>query len=166
MTVLSCHTIEELCADEHQIITPFSKSKKFKWFGKDLSYGISHCGYDIRISNNFEQLVLRPPSFEEKSPCNAFTLAHTLEYFKIPKDIVGVVHDKSTLARLGIAVQNTIIEPGWCGYLTLEITSHRQKNVLQSGMPIAQVLFHKIDKEVEGYKGKYQDQENRPVDAR
>jgi dCTP deaminase len=59
----------------------------------------------------------------------------------------------------------TVIEPGWRGYLTLEITAHSQEVTLIPGMPIAQVLFHQLDREVEGYNGKYQDQSDHPVEA-
>ena len=165
MTVLSYHTIEELCLTTRPMITPFSSPEKFLWSrsnpSRELSYGISHCGYDIRLSDENDNIIIDPSS-NYNSP---FSLAHTLEQFDMPKDVVGIVHDKSTLARMGVAVQNTVIEPGWRGFLTLEITAHRERVVLQPGMPIAQVIFHRMDREVEGYAGKYQDQPNEPVEA-
>lgn len=86
----------------------------------------------------------------------------------MPDDLVGRVCDKSTLARLGIAVQNTIIEPGWLGYLTLEITNHSKATVfINEGQPIAQIMFEMLDfPTMQPYDGKYQDQENFPVAAR
>lgn len=85
----------------------------------------------------------------------------------MPNNVVGVVHDKSTWARLGLTVQNTIIEPGWHGYLTLEIVNHSRMNItLKNGMPIAQVLFHFLDETTEQpYSGKYQNQSKIAVEA-
>lgn len=89
-----------------------------------------------------------------------FVLAGTLEYFRMPGDLVGVVHDKSTLARLGIAVQNTVMEPGWEGYLTVEISNHGvNRIVLTKDMPIAQVIFFRGDRPQRVYTGRYQGQE-------
>ena len=157
MTVLSGRTIAEYCCGERPMIAPFSGPEKFDWFDKRLSFGLSHCGYDIRLSETGNPITLEA--------LGGFSLAHTLEKFDMPPMVVGVVHDKSTLARLGVAVQNTVIEPGWRGYLTLEITAHSQEVTLIPGMPIAQVLFHRLDREVEGYDGKYQDQKDAPVEA-
>lgn len=85
----------------------------------------------------------------------------------MPKNVLGIVHDKSTWARQGIACQNTVIEPGWRGYLTLEITNHGRIPIkFESGMPIAQVVFHFVDQMTDGYEGKYQDQEAGPQSAR
>ena len=120
-----------------------------------MSYGVSLAGYDIRIK---ETITL---------PKGKFTLASSIEEFNMPTDLLGVVHDKSTWARQGIAVQNTVIEPGWKGFLTLEITNHSEDTIiLQSGMPIAQVIFHYVDEDTEGYAGKYQNQKSMPVGAR
>lgn len=123
--------------------------------GVGASYGLSSCGYDIRIK---QTLFLRPGSFR---------LASTVERFDMPDDVAAVVHDKSTLARLGIALQNTFIEPGWRGWLTLEITNHGGRYVrLEAGQPIAQVVFHRLDgRSAQPYAGKYQDQADRPVGA-
>jgi len=81
--------------------------------------------------------------------------------------VIGFVHDKSTWARLGIAVQNTVIEPGWEGYLTLEITNHsRDRVTILRGSGIAQVIFQFLDLPSEKpYDGKYQDQARGPVAA-
>jgi dCTP deaminase len=86
----------------------------------------------------------------------------------MPNNVVGIVHDKSSLARQGIAVQNTVAEPGWRGYLTLEITNHYvNKILLLKGDAIAQVVFHFLDEPTELiYDGKYQDQQRGPQEAR
>lgn len=113
-----------------------------------MSYGLGPCGYDLRIAEN---LYLAPGDF---------SLASTMEEFNMPNNLVGIVHDKSTLARLGIAVQNTVIEPGWKGFLTLELTNHGKEDIrIPSGSPICQVIFHLLDEPtVEPYDGKYQNQ--------
>lgn len=134
-----------------QPIKPYALRTKHR----GMTYGLSHCGYDIRVKQSF---LMWP---------GRFVLASTIEYFQMPNYLVGVVHDKSTWARRGIAVQNTVIEPGWKGYLTLEITMHAWKFVrIHAGDPIAQVLFHTLDRELNaGYDGKYQDQADEPVPA-
>lgn len=128
------------------IITPFFERTMFE----GVTFGLSPAGYDVRLAKN---LVLYPGDF---------VLASTLEHFNMPNDVLGVVHDKSTWARVGLALQNTVIEPGWRGYLTLEISHHKfehEKIVLFSGTPIAQIIFHRLEEEtVQPYQGKYQDQ--------
>ena len=121
-----------------------------------VSWGLSEAGYDIRIKQNI--------SFKEGGA--RFSLASSIEKFKMPHNLLGIVHDKSTWARQGLSVFNTVIEPGWCGFLTLELVYHGDKDLtISSGSGIAQVVFHKIS-EWGGYIGKYQDQEDRPVEAR
>lgn len=78
-----------------------------------LSYGLSSAGYDIRLA---EEVYLPPGEFK---------LASSVERFNMPLDLIAVVYDKSTLVRLGLTVQNTVVEPGWRGYLTLELANHR-----------------------------------------
>lgn len=121
-----------------------------------MSYGLSCAGYDIRV---------KYPVYINK---HGFELAVSLEKFTMPDNIVAKVADKSTWARMGLAVQNTIIEPGWRGYLTLELTYHGKKDHLYipSGAPIAQILFMQLDEPTEQtYSGKYQDQPDKPVEA-
>lgn len=133
------------------IFSPFFE--RTKAFG--MTFGLGPAGYDVRIAEN---VVLYPL-------CS--TLASTVEYFSMPNDIIGNVADKSTWARKFIAVQNTIIEPGWRGHLTLEISNHG-KDILriEKGMPIAQIIFHLLDKPTDTpYNGKYQDQPKGPVCA-
>jgi len=133
------------------IISPFNE----RTVTRGLSYGLSSCGYDVRIK---EPVIFR----------NAyqFCLSSTIEHFDMPKNVVGRVHDKSTWARRGLAIQNTIIEPGWRGYLTLELSNNNHNNILriEAGDPIAQIIFEFLDEETEApYSGKYQDQPGMPV---
>lgn len=117
--------------------------------------GLGPAGYDISIA---ETIWLWP---------GRFLLASALEKFDVPNDMLGVVHDKSSWARRGVFVQNTVIEPGWRGFLTLEITSHRW-NVfrIDAGTPIAQVIFHRLEAPtLEPYEGRYQDQPAGPQRA-
>ena len=75
---------------------------------------------------------------------HGFVLAHTVEWLKMPADVTGIIHDKSTYARLGCALQNTVIEAGWEGQITLEITNHNARPVvLRAGCGIAQIVFHR-----------------------
>lgn len=143
------------------------------------SYGLSAAGYDIRLD---QDIVLRP---------GEFCLASTIERFTMPNNVLGRVCDKSTWIRRGLCVFNTVIEPGWRGFLTLELKNVHpergavsvsiggdnllvvddyidQKTIrLAQGTPIAQVLFEFLDAHTElPYDGKYQDQERGPVAPR
>jgi dCTP deaminase len=119
-----------------------------------VSYGLSEAGYDIRIK---QTVVLHP--------FKRFALASTVEHFHMPCDLVAIVHDKSTWARRGLSVFNTVIEPGWKGYLTLELIYHGWKPLrILAGAGIAQVIFHQLET-LAAYKGKYQDQPDQPVAA-
>ena len=132
------------------IFSPFMERSKA--FG--MTFGLGPAGYDVRLA---EEVEMDPGSFQ---------LASTLEHFDMPLDVLGVVHDKSTLARMGLAIQNTVIEPGWRGYLTLELTNHNniasiRKGIirLKAGSPIAQIVLHQLDEATElPYSGRYQDQ--------
>lgn len=120
-----------------------------------VSYGLTEAGYDVRVK---QEIIL--------SPAKRFTLASTVERFEMPPYLVGVVHDKSTWARLGLSVRNTVIEPAWEGWLTLELTYDGDGLlVIPAGAGIAQVLFHELHAPAH-YVGKYQGQEDRPVEAR
>jgi dCTP deaminase len=117
-----------------------------------FTYGASAAGYDIRIRQN---LILRPDEFK---------LASSLEHFTVPRDLLGVLYDKSTLARMGIFLGLGVLQPGWYGHLTLEIKNQGHNDVqLVAGQPIAHVVFHRIDREVAGYDGHYQNQADAPV---
>lgn len=144
-----------------------------------VSYGLSEAGYDIRIKQDVYFWAEKPAdSFdhihceevmvveEEKQTYYAnsnFCLASTIEQFDMPTSLVGIVHDKSTWARQGLSVFNTVVEPGWNGFLTLELVYHGRKDLhIPAGSGIAQVIFHEVTNPT-NYIGKYQDQANQPV---
>ena len=159
MAVLSAQTIRKRI-----LITPFSEAKQ--WRG--LSYGLSAASYDIRLGKlqPWKGTSNKVPQ-ERHLPSGHFVLASSLERIELPDDITGMVHDKSTLARKGLALQNTFIDPGFRGWVTLEIANHGPDPILLSvGMPIAQIVFHELDLPTElPYDGKYQDQPDMPVEA-
>lgn len=135
-----------------------------------VSHGLAEAGYDIRIK---QDIVFSPSAHGgmlltvDSGPVqySRFTLASAIERFQMPVDLVGVVHDKSTWARRGLSVFNTVIEPGWEGFLTLELVYHgNEELVIHAGSGIAQVLFSRIEN-IAAYDGKYQGQEDRPVSA-
>jgi dCTP deaminase len=140
VTILSAQSIRRRIG----MIYPFCE--RATAFG--MTYGLGPSGYDIRIDKD---LLLWPLGF---------ACADTLERFAIPLDLKPCVQDKSTWARRGVCVQNTTMDPGWRGYLRLEITNHSWRfHRLRAGMPIAQVEFNLLDEPTEqGYRGKYQDQ--------
>lgn len=120
-----------------------------------VSWGLAEAGYDVRIKQG---LILMPGY--------RFALASTVEEFQMPDDLVGIVHDKSTWARKGLSVFNTVIEPGWNGFLTLELVYHGSSQLhIPGGCGIAQVIFHQTT-EPRRYAGKYQGQPDEPVPAR
>lgn len=140
-----------------------------------VSYGLAEAGYDIRISQN---ITFWPDlrSFDRVCPISGkeddiwggkgnFCIASAIEEFQMPENLVGVVHDKSTWARRGLSVFNTVIEPGWKGFLTLELVYHGQEPLhIPAGAGIAQVLFSRVEQSA-SYNGKYQNQADRPVAA-
>lgn len=143
-------------------------TEKLKIHG--TSYGLSEAGYDIRLKQDIkffpkEGIVsLRHDEFHVPVETEGrFILASAIEEFDMPTDLVAVVHDKSTWARQGVSVFNTVIEPGWKGFLTLEIVFHGSERVhIPAGAGIAQVLFHKLQDQA-AYEGKYQNQADKPV---
>lgn len=147
--ILSAQSIRE--AD---IIRPFHESTD----ANGLSYGLGPASYDIRLDQN---VTISP---------KGFALCSSMEQFTMPDDVLGVVHDKSTWVRKGICVQNTIIDPGWHGYLTIELTNHGlspTSRLILAGSPIAQIVFHRLDENTTiPYSGKYQYQERGPQEAR
>jgi len=134
-----------------------------------VSHGLAEAGYDIRI----KQTVVFAGGFTEPRvwvdgarTSGRFALASTVDEFHMPPYLVGVVHDKSTWARRGLSVRNTVIEPGWNGFLTLELVYDGSGMLeIPAGAGIAQVLFHEVASPAQ-YDGKYQGQEDRPVEAR
>lgn len=163
MTILSAQTIRNLChppsfLNRKPMLDPFA----YRTRNEGVTFGLSAAGYDVRVE--FDREGLEPERILEPGE---FMLASTIEKFYMPDDIVGIVHDKSTWARRGVAVQNTVIEPGWEGWLTLELTNHGPEPLLiKRGVGIAQILFHRLDQPtIHPYEGKYQDQVRGPVKA-
>lgn len=146
--------------------------------GHHSSHGLTEAGYDIRLKQDvmftthfngtgrYPVVMVTDPMGQRQVTEGRFALASAIEEFQMPNDLVGVVHDKSTWARKGLSVFNTVIEPGWNGFLTLELVYHGSKDLfIPAGTGIAQVLFHVLSQE-RAYKGKYQNQEDKPVPAR
>jgi dCTP deaminase len=136
MTILSDKWIKEM-ARNHNMINPF-EDKQVR--GTKISYGISSFGYDARVSNEFKIFtnvnseIVDPKNFKQGNfvskkakeciiPPNSFVLASTVEYFKIPNDVMVICLGKSTYARCGIIVNVTPLEPDWEGYVTMEISN-------------------------------------------
>lgn len=139
------------------------------------SYGLTEAGYDIRIKQDVHfrrhktigmQLSVMAPDEIATLSTGRFCLASSIEEFDMPEHLVGKVHDKSTWARRGLSVFNTVIEPGWKGFLTLELVYHGEKDLfIPAGSGIAQILFFETQHHA-SYDGKYQNQENKPVPAK
>lgn len=133
---------------KRQPISPLHERTLFH--GK--TYGLGPASYDIRAA---ESITMYP---------GAFNLGSAMETFNMPNDMSAVVHDKSSWAREGLCVQNTYIDPGFQGFLTLEYSNHSQHIItIRKGDPIAQIVFHMLDEPTElPYKGKYQNQSAGP----
>ncbi len=145
-----------------------------------VSYGLSSYGYDIRVSDeykiftNVNNSIIDPKKFDDKSfvnfkgdvcvvPANSFALARSIEYFKIPRNVLTICLGKSTYARCGIIVNVTPFEPEWEGYVTLEISNTTPLPAkIYSNEGLCQVIFFESDEDCEvSYKdksGKYQSQ--------
>ncbi|AXC36524.1 dCTP deaminase [Pseudomonas phage phCDa] len=137
------------------------------------SYGLGEAGYDIRIKQSIKftsdgrrRIVVTREHEDDKAGdmvYGRFSLASAMEAFTMPPDLMGIVHDKSTWARRGLSVFNTVIEPGWNGFLTLELVYHGESElVIPAGSGIAQVIFHEVEEKA-WYRGKYQNQGDEPV---
>ncbi len=159
------------------MITPFSDRQVREGV---ISYGVSSYGYDIRIGDEFKiftninSTVVDPKNFDERSlidfkgdvciiPPNSFALASSVEYFKIPRDILVICLGKSTYARCGIIVNITPLEPEWEGHITVEISNTTPLPAkIYGNEGIAQLIFLRADELCEiSYKdkaGKYQSQ--------
>jgi dCTP deaminase len=164
-------------ARDHKMIEPFVEGQVR---GSAISYGVSSYGYDIRVADEFKvftninNTVIDPKSFDPRSfvdlktdvciiPPNSFALARTIEYFRIPRDVLTVCLGKSTYARCGIIVNVTPFEPEWEGNVTLEISNTTPLPAkIYANEGIAQVLFFQSDEPCEmsykDKKGKYQAQ--------
>ena len=142
-------------------------SHKLKVHG--TSYGLGEAGFDIRIKQEvvFKPMAMGPEVWIDGQPeYGRFCLASAIEEFDMPADLVGVVHDKSTWARQGLSVFNTVIEPGFKGGLTLELVFHGNKElIIPAGSGIAQVIFTTLAHDAR-YEGKYSGQSTDPEPAR
>ena len=165
-------------ANAHRMIEPFVETQVRSGV---ISYGLSSYGYDIRVADEFKVFtninttVIDPKSFDPRSfvdlqddvcvvPPNSFALARTVEYFRIPRDVLTVCLGKSTYARCGIIVNVTPFEPEWEGTATLEISNTTPLPArIYANEGIAQVLFFQSDEvcatSYADKKGKYQAQQ-------
>ncbi len=163
---------------EHGMIEPFEDRQVRQGV---VSYGLSSYGYDIRVADEFKvftninSTVVDPKNFDARSfvdvradvciiPPNSFALAKTIEYFRIPRNVLTVCVGKSTYARCGLIVNVTPFEPEWEGYVTLEISNTTPLPAkVYANEGISQVLFFESDEDCEvSYKdkaGKYQKQQ-------
>jgi dCTP deaminase len=163
---------------EHRMIEPFEDRQVRKGV---ISYGLSSYGYDIRVADEFKvftninSTVVDPKNFDARSfvdvkadvciiPPNSFALAKTVEYFRIPRDVLTVCVGKSTYARCGLIVNVTPFEPEWEGFVTLEISNTTPLPAkVYANEGISQVLFFQSDEPCEvsyaDKKGKYQAQQ-------
>ena len=163
---------------EHGMIEPFEDRQVREGV---ISYGLSSYGYDIRVADEFKvftninSTVVDPKNFDARSfvdvkadvciiPPNSFALAKTVEYFRIPRDVLTVCVGKSTYARCGLIVNVTPFEPEWEGFVTLEISNTTPLPAkVYANEGIAQVLFFQSDEMCEvsyaDKKGKYQKQQ-------
>lgn len=151
-------------------LAPIENMLPVKVYDHGVSHGMSEAGYDIRIkqeiefiTDDFGPVIIRQDG--ETTKLGRFILASAMERFRMPPNLLGIVHDKSTWARQGLSVFNTVIEPGWEGYLTLELVYHGEEPlVIPAGSGIAQVVFHEVT-DPTTYSGRYQNQEDKPVPA-
>lgn len=122
----------------------------------NTSYGLTECGYDIRLKQGFWLF-----------PFRSFVLGSSIEKFRMPHNLMGRVLNKSTWARRGVdASMTTNIEPGWVGFLTIELSYRGIWPIyIPAGSGICQIIFEEI-KECRAYTGKYQNQPNKPVEAK
>jgi dCTP deaminase len=163
---------------EQRMIGPFSEKQVREGV---ISYGLSSYGYDVRIADEFKiftninSTIVDPKRFDTRSfvdfkgevciiPPNSFALARTIEYFRIPRNVITVCVGKSTYARCGIIVNVTPFEPEWEGIVTLEVSNTTPLPAkIYAGEGIAQVLFFESDEVCEtsyaDKKGKYQAQQ-------
>ena len=176
MSVKSDRWIKRM-ARERGMIEPFADAQVRQGV---ISYGVSSYGYDVRIADEFKiftninSTIVDPKSFDPRSfvdfkgdvcviPPNSFALARTVEYFRIPRNVVTICVGKSTYARCGIIVNVTPFEPEWEGIVTLEVSNTTPLPAkIYANEGIAQVLFFESDEECEvsyaDKKGKYQAQ--------
>ena len=168
-------------AEERGMIEPYVPHQISSVEGKRIvSYGTSSYGYDVRCSTEFKiftninAAVVDPKAFDDSSfiefegdvciiPPNSFVLARTIEYFRIPRNVLTICVGKSTYARCGIIVNVTPFEPEWEGYVTLEFSNTTPLPAkIYANEGVAQVIFFESEEECEisykDRKGKYQGQ--------
>jgi dCTP deaminase len=156
--ILSAQSIRRRCLEVRPLLIDPFVERTLSPGGR--SFGLSSASYDVRI----DQRLTLPP--------HGFALASAMERFCMPADLAATVRDKSSWARLGVAVQNTHLDPGWRGWLTLEISNHSEiEVVIDLEEPVAQIVFEMLDQPTEqpygsNGKGKYQNQERGPQGAR
>ena len=161
MSVLPDRWIKKMALEEAMIKPFVSEQKNINI----ISYGLSSFGYDARVSNEFkiftdvDSVVVDPKNFKNNSfvsrkgneciiPPNSFALASTVEYFKIPKNVLVICLGKSTYARCGIIVNVTPLEPGWEGHVTLEFSNTTPLPAkIYANEGAAQFIFLKGDEE-------------------
>jgi dCTP deaminase len=163
---------------EHDMINPFNDRQMREGV---ISYGVSSYGYDLRVADEFKiftnvnSAIVDPKNFDARSfidvkgssilvPPNSFALARSVEYFKIPRDVLTICVGKSTYARCGIIVNVTPFEPEWEGFVTLEISNTTPLPAkIYANEGLCQILFFQGDEPCEtSYKdkaGKYQKQQ-------
>ena len=176
MSVLSDKWIKKM-VKSHKMISPFISKQVRK--GK-ISYGLSSYGYDARVSNDFKiftnvnSTTVDPKNFKKDGfvskkskvcviPPNSFALARTVEYFKIPENVIVICLGKSTYARCGIIVNVTPLEPGWEGHVTLEFSNTTPLPAkIYANEGVCQFIFMSATKECKtsylDKKGKYMNQ--------
>jgi dCTP deaminase len=176
MSILADKSIREL-AQKHHMIEPFLERQHRDGV---ISYGLSSYGYDARVAREFliftnvDSAIVDPKQFDEKTfvrrevdvcivPPNSFVLARTVEYFRVPRDVMVICLGKSTYARCGIIVNVTPLEPGWEGHVTLEFSNTTPLPAkIYAGEGACQFLFLRGDVPCEvsysDRKGKYQGQ--------
>ncbi|MGH7459090.1 MAG: dCTP deaminase [Longimicrobiaceae bacterium] len=164
-------------ASEHKMIEPFADEQVR---APSVSFGVSSYGYDMRVAREFKiftnvnNVIVDPKAFDERSfvhfegdvaiiPPNSFALARSVEYFRIPRDVLTLCVGKSTYARCGIITNVTPFEPEWEGYVTLEISNTTPLPAkVYANEGIAQVIFFQAEEPCEtsyaDRKGKYQGQ--------
>jgi len=176
MSIMSDRWIREMCV-KHRMIEPFEEKQVRQGV---ISYGISSYGYDLRIADEFKiftnvnSTIVDPKAMDPQSmvdfrgevaiiPPNSFALGRSVEYFRVPRDILCACVGKSTYARCGIITNVTPFEPEWEGHVTLEISNTTPLPAkIYANEGIAQVLFFHGDQPCEtsygDRAGKYQKQ--------
>jgi len=164
MSIQPDHWIKKM-AQEHDMIKPFEENLVR---GGKVSYGLSSYGYDLRVADEFKiftnvhSAVVDPKKFDENSfvdvkgkghiliPPNSFALTRSIEYLKIPRDVLGLCIGKSTYARCGILVNVTPLQPEWEGSLIIEISNTTPLPAkIYAGEGIAEIIFFKSESPAE-----------------